>query len=68
MAAAAEARMVGVEIDTSGMSQQSFEIFLKDLGRGSKTVSMEQLRAVQNEGPYEELAPPPFLEAKPLIY
>ena len=65
---AAEVKIAGAEIDTSGMSERSFEIFLKDLGRGSKTVSMEQLRAVQNEGPYEELAPPPFLEAKPLIY
>ena len=68
MGIAIEAESIGVEIDTGGMSQQDFEVFLEDLGRGPKTVSMEQLRAVQNEGPCEELAPSPFAEAKPMIY
>ena len=68
MSVATEAQSIGVEVETSGMSRRGFEILLGDLRRGPKTVFMEHLRAVLNEGPCEELAPPPFLEAKPMIY
>lgn len=66
--AVAEAKLVGAEIDTSGMNRRDFEILLEDLRRGPKTVTMQELWATQNEGPYEELAPSPFAEVKPLIY
>lgn len=68
MGVAIEAKSNGVEVDTSGMSEQQFEFFLKDLERGPKTVTMQELWAIQHEGPYEELAPSPFVKVEPLIY
>lgn len=68
MGVSIEAKSIRVEVDTSDMSKQQFEIFLEDLRRGPKTVTMQELWATQNEGPYEELAPSPFAEVKPSIY
>ena len=69
MGIAIEAESIGVEVDTSDMSEQQFEIFLRDLERGPETVSLRALKiALQHKGPFEEEAPSPFVKVEPLIY
>ena len=56
-----EAESIGVEVDTSDMSERQFEVFLRDLERGPETISLRALQiALQHKGPFEEEALSPF--------